>query len=76
MGLFKYQESRQSASSKRANGNVAEYGRSFLYDPFVTWLQAHQVPPFSASAVTNIIIILYNFGIPSCLITFRIPASK
>ena len=30
MGLFKYQEGRQGASSKRANGNVAEYGRSFV----------------------------------------------
>src|SRR6266571_9512517 len=28
--------------------NIAEV----LYDPFVTWLQAHQVPPFSTSAVT------------------------
>ena len=27
--------------------NMAEV----LYDPFVTWLQAHQVPPFSTSAV-------------------------
>src|SRR6266550_1054252 len=30
MGLFKYQEGRQGANSKRANGNVAEYGRSFI----------------------------------------------
>ena len=30
VGLFKYQKGRQGASSKRANGNVAEYGRSFV----------------------------------------------
>src|SRR6266571_5566754 len=30
VGLFKYQEGRQGASSKRANGNVVEYGRSFV----------------------------------------------
>src|SRR6266704_1510012 len=30
MGLFKYQKGRQGTSSKRANGNVAEYGRSFV----------------------------------------------
>src|SRR6266702_1494373 len=30
VGLFKYQEGRQGASSKRANGNSAEYGRSFV----------------------------------------------
>src|SRR6266702_8453780 len=30
MGLFKYQEGRQGTSSKRANGNVAKYSRSFI----------------------------------------------
>src|SRR6266568_903177 len=30
VGLFKYQKGRQGASSKRANGNMAEYGRSFV----------------------------------------------
>ena len=30
VGLFKYQEGRQGTSSKQANGNVAEYGRSFV----------------------------------------------
>src|SRR6266568_3699964 len=30
VGLFKYQEGRQGASSKRANGSVAEVGRSFV----------------------------------------------
>src|SRR6266568_1873468 len=30
VGLFKYQKGRQGASSKRANGSVAEYARSFV----------------------------------------------
>src|SRR6266702_4361512 len=30
VGLFKYQKGRQGASSKRANGNVAEVGRSSI----------------------------------------------
>ncbi len=30
VGSYKYQEDRQGASSKRANGSVAEYGRNFV----------------------------------------------
>ena len=57
MGLLKYQEAAKAlvASKPMATWqNMAEV----LYDPFVTWLQAYQVPPFSASAVTIYAIVL------------------
>ena len=48
VGSYKYQEDRQGASSKRANGSVAEYGRNFVRS------FCHMTPglPSSTSAVT------------------------
>ena len=51
MGLFKYQEAAKVLVVSEPIvtwQNMAEV----LYNPFVMWLQAHQVPPFSTSAVT------------------------
>src|SRR6266568_2171835 len=48
VGLFKYQEGRQGASSKRANGSVVEYGRSFIR----SFCHVAPGPPSSTSAIT------------------------
>src|SRR6266702_7544148 len=49
VGLFKYQEGRQGASSKRANSSVAEYGRSFVR----SFCHMAPGPPSSTNAITS-----------------------
>ena len=47
IGSYKYQEDRQGASSKRANGSVAEYGRNFVQ----SFCHVTPGPPSSTNAV-------------------------
>src|SRR6266568_3475549 len=81
VGLFKYQEGRQGASSKRANGNVAEYGRSFVRSfchmtpsppssPF--FRQCYNItPPFSKACPQALYIRIIPMG-HSCLYTLLV----
>src|SRR6266568_8297834 len=72
MGLFKYQEGRQGASSKRANNNVAEYGRNFVRSfchmtpslPNSTvFRQCHNItPPFSKACPQALYIRIILIG--------------
>src|SRR6266702_7079864 len=85
MGLFKYQEGRQGTSSKRANGNVAEYGRSFVRSfcymtsspPSSTiFCQCHNItPPFSKACPQALyvhIILIGRSYLGTLLVTYRL----